>query len=405
MKNNKLKWIYILSAAIYAMQGLEGIPNLAFFFYLKEKLGFTPEKIMYISALTGLAWVIKPIYGFIVDNFLSNKRWIILSLFGSIAISLFFGLSLWLPVTMIIVMGIIGNFNSALRDVSVDGLMCVQGKETKSCDTIQACQWIAITIASIIVGLSGGYIADHLSYRFAYLCLIPIYLIIIGIVLKYKNIKEKSLGQIPHSVYEAEGFKFNKPSFIETICSYKELFTNKSFLIGCVFLFLYKFSPSFGTPLQFIQRNNFHWSGTWMGTLAAICSVFEIIGAIVFFKYCKRINTKKWLYYSVFLGALTSLAYLYYTPKSAIVYGILFGILGMFVHLIVMSWMANATIKGKEATSFALLCGISNLATGTTSSLVGAWLLPLVGLKYLIILSAVTSFACLPLISLIFKKK
>jgi len=390
MKNNKLKWIYILSAAIYAMQGLEGIPNLAFFFYLKEKLGFTPEKIMYISALTGLAWVIKPIYGFIVDNFLSNKRWIILSLFGSIAISLFFGLSLWLPVTMIIVMGIIGNFNSALRDVSVDGLMCVQGKETKSCDTIQACQWIAITIASIIVGLSGGYIADYFSYRFAYLCLIPIYLIIIGIVLCYRTIEPLNRTSVP---------------ILKTICSYKELFTDKSFLIGCIFLFLYKFSPSFGTPLQFIQRNNFHWSGTWMGTLAAICSVFEIIGAIVFFKYCKRINTKKWLYYSVFLGALTSLAYLYYTPKSAIIYGILFGVIGMFIHLIFMSWMANQTIKGKEATSFALLCGISNLATGTASSLTGAWLFPLIGLKYLIILSAGTSFLCLPLIPLIFKDK
>ena len=390
MKNNKLKWIYILSAAIYALQGLEGIPNLAFFFYLKEKLGFTPEKIMYISSITGLAWVVKPIYGYLVDNFLSNKKWILLSLFGSILISLFFGLSLWLPVTMIIVMGTIGNFNSALRDVSVDGLMCVQGKETKSCDTIQACQWIAITIASIIVGLSGGYIADHLSYRFAYLCLIPIYLIIIGIVLCYRTIEPLNRTSVP---------------ILKTICSYKELFTDKSFLIGCVFLFLYKFSPSFGTPLQFIQRNNFHWSGTWMGTLAAICSVFEIIGAIVFFKYCKRINTKKWLYYSVFLGALTSLAYLYYTPKSAIIYGILFGVIGMFIHLIFMSWMANQTIKGKEATSFALLCGISNLATGTASSLTGAWLFPLIGLKYLIILSAGTSFLCLPLIPLIFKDK
>lgn len=394
MKNNKLFWIYVLSASVYFTQGIESLPGLAFFFYLKEKLGFTPEKIMYISALTGLAWVVKPIYGYLVDNFLSNKKWIILSLLGSILISLFFGLSLWLPVTMIIVMGTIGNFNSALRDVSVDGIMCVQGKETKSCDTIQACQWIAITIASIVVGLSGGYIADHFSYRFAYLCLIPIYLVIIGIVLKYKSGNAKRLI--------APG---NNQKPLATLLSYKELFTNKSFLIGCIFLFLYKFSPSFGTPLQFIQRNQFHWSGTWMGTLGAICSVFEIIGAIMFFKYCKRIDTKKWLYYSVFLGALTSLAYLYYTPKSAIIYGILFGILGMFVHLIVMSWMANATIKGKEATSFALLCGVSNLATGTASSLVGAWLFPLIGLKYLIIISAGTSFLCLPLISLIFKKK
>jgi MFS-type transporter involved in bile tolerance (Atg22 family) len=87
-------------------------------------------------------------------------------------------------------------------------------------------------------------------------------------------------------------------------------------------LFLYKFSPSFGTPLFFIQRDSFHWSAMWMGVLAAIISCFEIVGAIIFYKVCKKINIKKWLYISVFLGAITTLCYLHYTAVSAIVYGV-----------------------------------------------------------------------------------
>jgi len=55
-------------------------------------------------------------------------------------------------------------------------------------------------------------------------------------------------------------------------------------------------------------------------------------------------------------------------------------------------------VKGLEATSFALLCSISNLS-GVVSNLSGAFLLPVVGLKWLIVLSAISSFFCLLLIN------
>jgi len=68
MENKKLLWLYILSASIYFTQGTESLPGLAFFFYLKEKLGLTPEKLMYISAIVTIPWIIKPLEGFFIDN-------------------------------------------------------------------------------------------------------------------------------------------------------------------------------------------------------------------------------------------------------------------------------------------------------------------------------------------------
>jgi predicted MFS family arabinose efflux permease len=424
-KNNKLLWIYILSASIYFTQGIEGLPGLSLFFYLKEKLGFTPEKIMYIGSIAGLAWLIKPLWGYLCDNFLSNKKWIILSLLGSISIAFYFGLSSLLPSSFMMILLSLASFNAALRDVSVDGIMCIDGKKTNTCDKIQALQWTAITIASILVGLGGGYIADHYSYKVGYLCLIPVYLIIVGIVLRYRTTVSENRTEENSCANCKFGFDCNCDNnicegfqkriivqkhtmnctkiynelykIIQSIVSYKKLFVNKEFLFACLFLFLYKYNPSFGTPLSFIERDVFKWSGQWMGTLGAIVSCFEILGAIIFFKMCKKINIKKWLYISVFLGAITTLCYLYFTPISAIIYGIIFSILGMFVHLIVMSWMAKSTLPGKEATSFALLCSINNLA-GTASSLSGAFLFPKIGLQPLIIISALTSFVCLPIL-------
>jgi predicted MFS family arabinose efflux permease len=413
MKNKKLFWLYILSSAIYFTQGVEGLPGLSLFFYLKETLGFTPEKIMYIGSITGLAWLIKPLWGYLCDNLLSNKKWIIISLLGSISIAGYFGLTSFLPLTFLMILLSLTSFNAALRDVSVDGEMCILGKETNACDKIQAIQWISITVASILVGLGGGYIADHSTYKVGYLCLIPIYLIIISIVLKYRSNVQQNKTQIHNCLeckhhnncgseqipsYKGIACCFEKKNLIQSICSYKELFKNKQFLIACLFLFLYKYSPSFGTPLSFIERDIFKWSGQWMGILGAIVSCFEILGAVVFFKMCKKINIKRWLYISVFLGAITTLCYLKFTPITAIIYGILFSIMGMFIHLIVMSFMAKTTLPGKEATSFALLCSINNLA-GTASGLSGAFLFPKIGLFWLIIASALTSFLCLSLIS------
>jgi predicted MFS family arabinose efflux permease len=165
-----------------------------------------------------------------------------------------------------------------------------------------------------------------------------------------------------------------------------------------LFVFLYRFSPSIGTPLFFIQRDNFGWSKVWIGWLATISTIFGIVGSLVYYRYSKEINIKKWLFWSVFVGAITTLSYLYYTPVSAVAYDIIYSLIGMFIFLMTMDFMARNSVKGLEATSFALLCSFSNLAL-VASNLSGAILLPKIGLNWLIIISALTSFFCLPLIN------
>jgi predicted MFS family arabinose efflux permease len=334
-----------------------------------------------------------------IDNYLTKKKWIIISLIGSLSICLFLGLTNLLILPILILMMSTMSLTTAVRDVSNDGIMCVEGKESNSCDKIQTVQWTAITIASIFVALGGGYIADHFNYKTAYLCLIPIYLIIIGIILKYKakdkisNCEECVEPEIGCQVCETN----KKLTILESIYSYKELFTNKQFLLGAAFLFVYNFAPGFGTPLMFIQRDIFHWSGTFMGMISAISSGLGIVGAILYFKYSKKINIKKCLFYSVFFVGITNICYLYFTPVTAILYVCIFSVLGMFIFLNLMSFMAKSTLSGKEATSFALLCSVNNLA-GTASTLVGAWLYPLLGLKTIIILASLSAFLSLPIL-------
>ncbi len=335
---------------------------------------------MYLASITSFAWLVKPFIGYLIDKFFDKKKWIFIALFIDIVLSLFLGLAA-LPLVLLVLMLVANSADSAFRDVAVDGIMCVEGKVYGATGKIQSVQWISISVAGLISGIGGGYIAQKWGYRGAFLCLIPVYLLVGSIACFYKEHRTPQALQA-------------RPLFRDL----KKIFYHKQLIIIGLFIFLYRYSPSFGTPLFFIQRDNFHWSKIWIGTLTTISTVFSIIGALLYYRFSTRIRIKKWLFYSVFLGALVSLSYLYYTPVTAVLYDIVYSLIGMFIFLMVMDFMARNTVGGLEATSFALLCSFSNLSL-VASNLSGAYLLPKAGLKGLIILSSLTSLLCLLLIN------
>lgn len=379
--NKRIFWIFALSSGVYFTQGIEALPSQALFYYLKETLHFPAEKIMLLSSITISAWLVKPFIGYAIDNFLTKRTWVFIALLLDALSVLVIGWHAW-PIAVLIALLLINSTNTAFRDVSVDGIMCVEGKKLSLTGKIQSIQWISISISGLITGIAGGYIAEKWGYQIGYLCLIPFYLLVGVTAFFYKEEKGRS----------------GKSTQGALLSDMKTLFSNKKLIIICVFIFLYKYSPSFGTPLFFIQRDAFKWSKIWIGTLATISTVFEVSGALLYYKFSQRINIKKWLFFSVFLGAVTTLSYIFYTPVTAVLYNIIYSFVGMFIFLMVMDFMARNTLAGFEATSFALLCSFSNLAL-VASNLSGAYLLPVVGLKWLILASSLTSFLCLPLIN------
>lgn len=373
-------WLYLLSASIYFTQGFEGLPGWSVFFYFKENLHFTESQLMMCSACITLPWLIKPIIGHFIDNYLNKKIWILISLTGSLIFSLILG-TVYFPLFFLIALMMGANFNTAIRDISIDGLACVEGKATESTGRLQVIQWGSITAASLLTGFCSGYIAEHWSYKTAYLLLIPLYLLIISVVIKHKS---KPLCR-------------QRTNFFNTI---KNLLLDKKLLLVCLFLFLYKFSPALGTPLSYIMTDKFGWSKQFLGILDSIGAALGLFGAWLYWHYSKKINLMSWLKASVFVGAITTLSYLYFTPISCMVYTVIFSVIGMFTTLMALDWMAQNTKDGFEATSFALLCSVSNLA-GTCNGFVGALLFPIVGLNILIVISSLASFLCLPIIPLL----
>lgn len=335
---------------------------------------------MFISSMITFAWLIKPAIGYIIDNFFNKRVWIFISLTFSAILTAIVGFN-HLSFIALIAMLIMSSAWAAFRDVAVDGIMCVEGKKSHVTGKIQSVQWISISVATLLTGIGGGYIAERWDYRAGFVCLIPVY-VLVGVFAYFCNTEESMRSE-------------TTSKFIQDL---KTIFSDKRLLTTGLFIFLYKYSPSFGTPLLFIQRDVFKWSKIWIGTLGTIGTVFAIIGAVLYYKFSQKINIKKWLFFSVFLGAAASLSYLYYTPVTAIAYDLIYSLMSMFIFLMLLDLMARTSITGLEAVSFALLASISNFAL-MASNLTGAYLLPIIGLQWLIVISSVTSFLCLFLIN------
>ena len=382
LKNKNIFYLYLLIGSVFAVQSLEGLPGLSIFFYFKETLHLTPSKIMVISSIISLVWFVKMLWGFLLDQVLFPKFWMVLSILISLGTSLYFGLNQVIVLPLLIGLLLFNSWAEALRSTGAGGLTCSEGKRYENTGKLQSIREGSQIAIGILTGVIGGWIAQYTSYHFGFLCLLPFYGILLLIVCLYKPI-EKIRQRL---------------SFIKTVKSYKDVFTNKQFLWICLILFLYNFNPSFGVPLSYKMRDEFHFSKLFFGILDSLSAITALLGVVFYFKYSKNIDLKKWIRTSIFIGATTSLAYLYFTRYTAVIYSLVFSIVGAFISLIILDFMARSSIKGKEAVSFAVLCSITNVS-GTCSLLTGAWLFPRTGLTILILLSSVTSFICLPFLS------
>ena len=369
-----------MSALVYFNQGIGSLTGQPLFFYLKETLKLPASTVMVLSSVTTIPWMIKPLYGWLSDTFplwgYRRKSYMILSGLLGVATALWVGIVPALPLLALYALLTLDALGGAMKDVAVDGIMVEEGQRFGITGRIQSIQWGSLTVATVITGVAGGWIAEHFDYHLSFKLVALFPALVAGLSFFYK---ERPAAQIQSPV------------------SWKGILRNKRLLLSMLFLFLFWFSPAFGVPVSFKMRDDFHFSRLTMGSLNTLGSAFSVLGAVWYWKVNRTIDIKKWLILSVVISGLSTFAYLYLTPVSVVVYTILFGIFSMAIQLIVMDFSARICPKGKEATTFALIMSVLNLGM-FLSNVVGARLHDWVGYQGLVIISGAATFLCLPLI-------
>jgi MFS family permease len=380
----------LVFAVVYFAQGMWYLPNLSITFFLKDTLGLSAAQTATFFSITVIPWLIKPLYGLISD---------FVPLFGRRRKS-YFLLTSGIAATMGLILSMMGSYTYwavaifftlmglglAFTDVLTDALMVENGKRLGVTGQFQAVQWASISLASILVGVGGGWLAEnkYLSLTFLIATTFPVITLVMGIFLISESRTENS-----------------KQQFHETWAAIRGAIGSRTLWIVAGFIFFYNFSPSFGPALAYYATDVLHFSKIFLGTLDSLAYASGIVGTACYFAFSKSFSLKHLIYFAIAAGVIATVAYLGYRDQtSAVVISLVFGGVAMFIQLTFLELAAKACPKQAEATFFALLTSVYNGAV-QLSQITGGWLYGEVGFTRLIFISAGFTSLCWLLVPLL----
>ena len=381
-------------AAIYFVQGIAepgaGIAAQPIFFLLKDELHLSAAQTAAFLATISIAWGIKPVYGLISDFFplFGYRRKSYLLLMTGLAAACWLALgsvpTYTYPLTLAVLLWC--GFGLAFSDVLCDAVMVETGKPLGMTGRFQAIQWGAINTASVLAGVGGGWLSQHAPYQWTFrlVALFPL----ISLTTTVLCLRESRV-------------RFDRQQVRETVRAVRSAVGSPPLWTAAAFIFLWNFSPSFGTPLEYFEVDTLGFSKIFLGTLSSLNSAAAIVGAIIFSRLSGRIPMRRLLTLSVTIGVVSTLAYLGLVGhRSAILLTITTGVIGMIASLATLDLAARSCPARAEGTFFAALMALANLGTAG-GNFVGGWLYDAIGLTPLIFLSALATAACWAIIPLV----
>ena len=389
-ENPEARRLALVFAIVYFAQGMWYLPNLSITFLLKDTFGLSAAQTATFFSITVIPWLIKPVYGLISD---------FVPLFGQRRKS-YFLLTSGIAAAMGLILTMMGSYTYwgvaifftlmglglAFTDVLTDALMVENGQRLGLTGPFQAIQWAAISFASILVGIGGGWLAQHkfLSLTFLIATIFPLITLAMGIFL----------------ISEPQG-QVGERQFRETRAAIRGAIGSRTLWIVAGFIFFYNFSPSFGPALVYYATDVLQFSKIFLGALESLTYASGIVGTAVYFAFSKSFPFKRLIHFAIAAGVVATLAYLGYRGQlSAVVLSLAFGGVAMFIQLTFLDLAARVCPKQAEATFFALLMSVYNGAV-QLSQITGGWLYDQLGFTRLIFISAAFTALCWLLVPLL----
>jgi MFS family permease len=391
-KSPDARRLALLFAVVYFSQGMYHVADQVLTLTLKERLGMSPSQVGTFGTIVLAPWVIKPIYGMVSDAFpLFGRRrksyFLLMSALATLA-GLALGLhaepTYWSLGLLMLVMGL----GIAFTDVLTDAMMVENGKPLGLTGAFQSVQWSAISVATLLVGLVGGYFAQHrmLQTGFLLAAAFPFVALVMG----------------AKFIHEAPA-KSQREEFREAWDGIKRAVTDRTMWVVAGFIFFWTFSPSIGIPLFYYQTDTLKFSQQFIGVLGSLTAAASIVGAAAYAPLSRRVSLHRLIVWSIAVGVVGTLAYLFYSnATSAIVIDTLFGGIGMITQLAFLDLAAKACPKHAEGTFFALLMSVYNLGT-QGSQVFGGYLYEWTSYSTLVWISAAMTGAAyflLPLVNI-----
>jgi predicted MFS family arabinose efflux permease len=231
----------------------------------------------------------------------------------------------------------------------------------------------------VIAGAAGGYLSAYVPYSTTFL-LVAAFPALSFVVSAY------AVPETPT--------RFDRVTVRETLAALGRGVRSGPLWRAALFLLLWNFSPSFGVPLEYHMVDVLGISKIQLGWLGTLGSAGSLVGALLFGRWARRVSLTPLLNIAVALGVVSTLAYYGLVGWwSAVTLSLAVGLVSMVALLATLDLAARAVPERAEGTYFAALMAVSNL--GSTGSVwVGGRLYDVVGLPWLIAISAAATAAC-----------
>lgn len=315
--------ISLVFSTVYFVQGMGGLSSIPLLFYFKDVLKFSEDQMQNFGAITMVAWLIKPLFGYISDRFpirgYRRKSYMIL-------MALVAAFSWWTLAWMVsqnysqyFYLVLVFNFSSlgyAFVDVVCDGLMVERGQSLGKVKIFVNLQWFALGIAGFLANTFGGQLqnavktgAISLSYVFVIVGCVPLLTSVIAWLFAHEE-KVKKSGRQEGTLKQQVDFSIIK----EVVCS-------KIFWILSGFIFFWKFTPSFGAVFQYYSIDILKFDEIFLGKINAIGYVIFPLSILLYggmLKWLPWIKVKHYLYGSIVVGLVSYvISLLFYVPENA----------------------------------------------------------------------------------------
>jgi MFS family permease len=353
-------------AIVYAVEGIgqarSGIMWQPLSHWLKEALHWDPVTISASVAIFDLPWVIKPLWGAISDfvPVFGYRRRPYLVLANIAAFLAFAWVATLDTATTMIPTLTVTAFAMAISSTLCGALLVETGQKNNATATFVNQQWLWFNIAQMITTLLAGYLIEIMSpigalHAAAAVAAAAPLAIIAGVWL----IREPRAG-------------IDLAALKERLSALLSVFRNRDLWFVAGFLFLYYFSPGFGTPLYFEMSDRLGFSQGFIGVLSSIAAGGWIAGGLLYQWRLKHLNRRILLQMSIVGGVLSTLSYLLLSsPASAVIIWFVGGITSMIAMIATMSLAAESCPEGAEGFAFAGMMSIVNL-TGPLSDTTGS---------------------------------
>lgn len=366
---------------VYFVQGILGLSRLAVSFFLKDELHLSPAQVAALGGVAALPWVIKPLFGFLSDGFplfrYRRRPYLVLSgVLGAIA---------WLALATVVhtawaatLAMLLASLSVAISDVIADSIVVerVRGQSNREAGSLQSLSWGTSALGGLITAYLSGWLLQAFSISFIFSITATFPLLVCGVAWWISE-KPALQGENRLAMVKTQG---------------RNLWwaiRQKAIWLPTLFVFFWQATPSSDAALFFFTTNELGFEPEFLGRVRLVTSLAALVGIWIYQRFLRAVPFRVILGWTTLLASALGMTTLLLVTHANRAIGIddhwfslgdslILTVMGQIAFMPVLVLSARLCPAGVEATLFALLMSIWNLA-GLLSQELGALLTQILG--------------------------